>query len=521
MERVLWAAADGGWAVIRVKTATGPVLVVGPLGTVAALETEQPFASFEGAYEQHPTHGWQFKATGVLLSSPRTAEGIRMYLASSGVKGIGAAMAARIVDHFGLETTAILETSPERLAEVPGIGAAKAEGLAEAWRADAGGRALSILLRGLGLSARLAARIRERFGDDAWRVVTTEPYRLAEEVRGIGFQIADRLALAQGLPADPPDRQEAAARHVVQRATEEGHTHLPAQLVADGLKRLDVPVPDVGAVLDRLVGGRRLREVGEPDARAVAVPDVADAEERIAVQLALRSAAAPAGDAATLLADAERFAGLVLDDTQRAAVLAAATRPVSVITGGPGTGKTTLVRVLLRVAAQRGETWALASPTGRAEQAARRGHRPRGVHAAPPARVPARHRPLRPQRREPAGGRRPRRRRDVDGRRAPARRAARRGARAPASSSSATPTSSRRSRARCCATWSTATSSRWSPRSRSAAAPASSPSSRCSGTPCATASPGGPTRSGSSPWAAPSPTCRTPASCATPVRSWP
>jgi exodeoxyribonuclease V alpha subunit len=381
VERVLWAAADGSWAVLRVRTATGPVLVVGPLGTVASLQDEQPFASFEGRYEQHPTHGWQFRSTGVLLSSPRTEEGLRLYLASSGVRGIGPQLAARIVDHFGLETTTILETAPERLAEVPGIGAARALAVAEAWRADAGGRALSILLRGLGVSARLATRIRERYGDDAWKVVTTEPFRLAEEIRGIGFAIADRIARAQGMPADHPDRQEAAARHVVQRATEDGHCFLPVEAVAQGLAQLDVPVADVGEVLDRLVGQGRLREVGD-EARAVAVPELAAAEERIAVQLALRAEAAGAAPVDALLDEAEGFAGLALDPTQREAVIAAATRPVSVVTGGPGTGKTTLVRVLLRLAAQRGETWALASPTGRAAKrlAEATGHEASTIH---------------------------------------------------------------------------------------------------------------------------------------------
>lgn len=371
VERVLWAKDDGSWAILKVDATRGPTTVVGALGHIADLVLEgdeKPFASFEGTFERHATHGHQFKATSVLLNAPRTDDGLRRYLASAGVRGIGATMATRIVDWFGSETTSILETTPERLGEVPGIGAKRAEALAEAWREAAGGRALSILLRGLGLSARRVVDIQRRYGDDAYLVVTTQPYRLAEEVRGIGFAIADQLARAQGMPDDHPDRQAAAVRHVVSRATDDGHCFLPAADIADGLRRLGVPCPDLGPVLDRLAGEGRLIDVGD-ETRAVAVPKLAGAELAVAEGLALR----PEGDANVDTADvdrriaaAEQRVGLELDPTQRAAVRAAATQPLTVITGGPGTGKTTLVRVLLAVVEGAGAQWSCASPTGRA-----------------------------------------------------------------------------------------------------------------------------------------------------------
>lgn len=368
VERVLWAAADGGWAVLRVATTAGPLVVVGPLGTVAADmdDGDPPFASFEGTFEQHASHGHQFRASAVLLESPRTEAGLRLYLGSGGVRGIGPSMAARIVHRFGLDTTRILEHEPERLSEVPGIGEARAAAIVEAWQADAGTRALTILLRGLDVSPRLVTRIRERYGEAAWAVVSGEPYRLAEEVRGIGFAIADRVARAQGLPADHPDRVAAAVRHVVDRATDDGHTCLPVDAIRAGLARLDVPAVEVEPVLDRLVGEGRLVEV-DVEPRALATPAMDQAERSIAGHVATRLAAPPTEEALDdALADAERWAGLQLDASQRDAVLRAATRPVSVITGGPGTGKTTLVRVLLRLAEAQGERWLLASPTGRA-----------------------------------------------------------------------------------------------------------------------------------------------------------
>ncbi|MCB9681596.1 MAG: ATP-dependent RecD-like DNA helicase [Alphaproteobacteria bacterium] len=368
VERVLWAAQDGGWAVLRVLTTEGSMIVVGALGTLADLvsDGEAPFASFEGELEQHPSHGWQFKATGMLLSSPRTEAGVRLYLGSSGVHGIGPAMANRIVAHFGDQTTHVLEKEPERLGEVPGIGAKRAASIAEAWAADAGGRALTILLRGLGLSPRLVGRIRDRFGDDAFAVVTGQPYRLAEEVGGIGFALADRIARGQGLPPDHPDRIAAAVRHVVQRASDDGHCFLPVRAIARGLDRLGVPSDAVDTAVDRLVAEARLEHVDRTDEPAVAVPELADAERLVASLLAERSRLVDDAEVDDLIDEAEDHARLRLDPSQRDAVRRAATAGVSVVTGGPGTGKTTLVRVLLAVAAARGQVWGLASPTGRA-----------------------------------------------------------------------------------------------------------------------------------------------------------
>ncbi len=369
VERVLWVADDRGWAVIRVRTAEGSTMVVGPIGAVADVADELPFASFEGEHEHHPLHGWQFKASGMLLSSPRTEAGIRLYLASSGVKGIGGALADRIVDHFREQTTTILESTPERLAEVPGIGAKKAAALAESWRADAGGRALSILLRGLGLSPRLVGRVRARYGDEAWAVVHSAPYRLAEEISGIGFGIADKLALGQGMAKDAPERVQAAIAHVVSRAQDEGHCHLPEPEIPPALERLDVPARDVSAAIDALLDRGVLVDVSDGDTRLLADPDLAFAEERVLAGLALRGMGdAPDDLDDALLARAEAAVGITLDPGQRDAVRLAATSPFSVITGGPGTGKTTLVKVLLHLAGARGETWSLASPTGRASR---------------------------------------------------------------------------------------------------------------------------------------------------------
>lgn len=362
VDRVRWRSADGAFAVLTVTSAQGPLTVVGPLGLVADLEEDHPFVAFEGSFERHRDHGHQFKATSAVVGSPRTREGVALYLA--GVPGIGPGMAWRIVKHFGDDTLTLLESDPSRLQEIGGIGPARAEALAAAWAADAGTRGLTILLRGLGVSARLVQRIRERFGDEAYDVVTRRPYHLAETIRGIGFLLADRLARTQGLPPDDPARVQAAVLHVLRRTTDDGHCYVGLDDLERGLSRLDVPTAGLADAVDAVRGRGTLIELGGTP-RRFTTPELDEAEAAVAGHLRTRAVQAhPVADDA--IDDAERFAGVTLDPSQRAAVAQALGHGVAVITGGPGTGKTTLVRVLLRVVVERGETWALASPTGRA-----------------------------------------------------------------------------------------------------------------------------------------------------------
>lgn len=368
VERVLWVAADGNWAVLKVRSRLEERIVVGPLGGLAEAvrEGEPPFVSFEGEKEDHSDHGVRFKATSYLVGSPQTLDGIKQYLSSAGVKGVGPMIARRIVDHLGVETTRVLEEDPHRLAEVPGVGEQRAIAIAAAWAEDAGRRALSILMRSLGIAGRTEARVRERYGDSAFRVVTREPYRLAREVSGIGFLTADRIARAQGLSLDDPARLAAALQHVVERAADEGHTVVPRALVERGLARLDVPAPNLDDALRQCSGEGWLVEVqweGEP---AWCTPALFEASTTSAAFLAQRRTIVVPPVREEEIREVEREVGIELDPSQRAAAMTVLSAAVAVVTGGPGTGKTTLVKVLLRWAARRGETWLLASPTGRA-----------------------------------------------------------------------------------------------------------------------------------------------------------
>ncbi|MFT4626186.1 MAG: exodeoxyribonuclease V alpha subunit [Myxococcota bacterium] len=369
LRRVLWASERSGYAVVRVETTAGAqITAVGPLAALQDFEAGA-FVSLEGSWEDHADHGVQLRVEGFLTSDPRTIEGIEIYLGSAGIRGIGPAIAKRIVARFGLETPRILTESPQRLREVSGIGAKKVKALCAKWSEDERSRAVIMTLRGLGLPARHVNAILERYGSRAGDVVTRTPYELAETIRGVGFRTADRLARTQGLPRDDPARVRAAVLHVLDRERNSGHCYLPRRIVRRAVSELDVPVDALDDAIETAESeGRAVVEPAEdPEHDRVWEAWMFDAEARVASEIRRRVASAvgspPVADEITT---AEQFVGVTLDPTQRLAVAQAVTGGVCVITGGPGTGKTTLVRVLLRVLRERGEEWSLASPTGRA-----------------------------------------------------------------------------------------------------------------------------------------------------------
>jgi len=363
LQRVLWASATSGYAVVRLAGVDDASFVA--VGMLADLvdHAEGAFLALEGGWEDHPVHGRQFRCSGTLHGSPRSLEGMRLYLASSGVKGVGPKMAEALVEHFGLATPRVLATEPHRLQEVSGIGPAKAQAIRTAWARDEEGRALAMTLRGLGVSQRLVQRIRDRYGDRAPQVVRREPYRLAEEIRGIGFRTADALARQLGLPPDDPARQQAAVAHVLDQASVDGHCYTPREQLDAMVGALGVPTEG----LDEAVRGAEGRGRVVVEGERLWPTHLFDAELGVARELRRLVAAAgrPVDDAA--IERAEAWEGVQLDPTQRKAVRLALGGGVVVITGGPGTGKTTLLRVLVRVVVERqGATWLLGSPTGRA-----------------------------------------------------------------------------------------------------------------------------------------------------------
>lgn len=387
LERVVWAADDGGYAVVRVRTPSGSVTAVGELALLADEAESDDFVAVEGRWEEHEIHGRQFRATGYLQGLPRTLEGLVLYLSQAGIPGVGKTMAKRIVAKFGVSSLQILAEEPDRLSEVSGLGPARIEAIRERWEHDERGSALAVRLRGLGLSGRIVQRIRERYQDRAAAVVARTPYRLSQEIAGVGFRTADQLAREQGLPLDDPSRLRAAAHYALQRAESEGHCYLDRERLNRAVVALGVPADDLDAALDQVLSERRMiiEPAGPPPDDLFELPPphphdrlwlpaLYNAEVEVAEAVMARAGDGGAGSDVdpervdAEIARAEHFESVTLGEAQRRAVHLALSGGMVVVTGGPGTGKTTLLRVLLRAVRERGGDWALASPTGRASR---------------------------------------------------------------------------------------------------------------------------------------------------------
>ena len=208
------------------------------VGTLPDLQPGEAIVA-HGWWRNDPKHGWQFQAAEYRTTLPATVQGMKRYLGSGLVKGIGPVNAGRIVDAFGETTFAVIDETPDRLTEVPGIGPVRAGRIAPTWEEQRHIREVMAALQSYGLSTSLAVRIYKRFGNDSTRVITAEPYRLAREVWGIGFKTADTIARAVGIAADAPERLQAGTLHALGQAADDGHTLLPRNvLVTDAAELL-------------------------------------------------------------------------------------------------------------------------------------------------------------------------------------------------------------------------------------------------------------------------------------------
>ncbi|WP_211267108.1 SF1B family DNA helicase RecD2 [Nonomuraea candida] len=393
LERVTYANEETGYTIARVATErTGAELltVVGPLLGAQVGESLQ----LHGRWTSHPRYGRQFEVWSYTTVLPATVQGIRRYLGSGLIKGIGPKMAERIVDHFGTGTLEVIEQHPERLAEVPGLGPKRTKMIAAAWEEQKIIKEVMIFLQGVGVSTSIAVRIFKQYGDTSINVVRTQPYKLADDVWGIGFRTADTIAQAVGIPHDSPERVKAGLRYTLSQAADDGHCYLPApNLVADAVKILDVPAELVTACLEELVADEGVvREpvpAGEAVLPAVYLPPFHRAETALAAGLLtlLRSG----HDRLKAFADvdwerAETWlhgqTGAELATEQRQAVRLALTEKVAVLTGGPGCGKSFTVRSIVLLARAKRAKVILAAPTGRAAKrlAELTGHEATTVH---------------------------------------------------------------------------------------------------------------------------------------------
>ncbi|APY88262.1 ATP-dependent RecD-like DNA helicase [Streptomyces alfalfae] len=380
LERITYANEETGYTVARVDTGRGGGDLLTVVGSLLGAQVGESLR-MQGRWGSHPQYGKQFTVENYTTVLPATIQGIRRYLGSGLIKGIGPVMADRITTHFGVDTLDVIETEPKRLVEVPGLGPKRTRMIAAAWEEQKAIKEVMVFLQGVGVSTSIAVRIYKKYGDASISVVRNEPYRLAADVWGIGFLTADRIAQAVGIPHDSPDRVKAGLQYALSQSTDQGNCYLPEErLIADAVKLLQV---DTGLVIDCLADLAReeegvVRETlpapdGGDDVTAVYLVPFHRAELSLAAQL-LRLLKTPDDrmpafrdvDWDRALAWLAKRTGAQLAPEQQEAVRLALTRKVAVLTGGPGCGKSFTVRSVVELARAKKAKVVLAAPTGRA-----------------------------------------------------------------------------------------------------------------------------------------------------------
>ena len=368
VERVTFHNAETGFCVLRVKVRGQRDLAT--LVGHAALVSAGEFVSASGTWVNDRTHGLQFRAAFLKATAPTTLEGIEKYLGSGMIRGIGPVYAKKLVRAFGEAVFDLIEQEPGRLREVTGIGPKRAERIVAGWAEQKVIREIMLFLHSHGVGTSRAVRIYKTYGPEAVRVVSEDPYRLARDIRGIGFRTADKIAGRLGIEPTAMVRVRAGVSFALAEAMEEGHCGLPEeQLVALTRELLEVPEDLVGTALGlELEAGGVVADTLDGQ-RCVFLAGLHRAEREIAERLRRLAAGAPpwpAIDAERAIPWVEGQTGLALAESQKAAVRLALRSKALVVTGGPGVGKTTLVNSILKIVAAKGPGIALCAPTGRA-----------------------------------------------------------------------------------------------------------------------------------------------------------
>ncbi|MET8577199.1 ATP-dependent RecD-like DNA helicase [Streptomyces sp. NPDC005012] len=390
LERVTYANEENGYTVARVDTGrgSGPGELLTVVGALLGAQVGESLR-MEGRWGSHPQYGKQFHVENYTTVLPATVQGIRRYLGSGLVKGIGPVFADRITRHFGLDTLKVIEEEPERLIEVPGLGPKRTGRIAAAWEEQKAIKEVMLFLQSVEVSTSIAVRIYKKYGDASISVVKNQPYRLAADVWGIGFLTADKIARSVGIPHDSPERVKAGLQYALSQSADQGNCFLPEErLIADAVKLLQV---DTGLVIECLAelagpgpdgeepGVVREKVPGPEDGTAaglvtgVYLVPFHRAEQALASRLLrlLRTGDDRMPwfrevDWARALGWLRTRTGAELAPEQEAAVRLALTEKVAVLTGGPGCGKSFTVRSIVELARAKQAKVVLAAPTGRA-----------------------------------------------------------------------------------------------------------------------------------------------------------
>lgn len=367
IDHVIFRNEDNGYTVMVLKGVEGE----DELTCVGSFPVLNQGATVEvtGSYIQHHIYGKQFQASTMVEKMPEDALAMERYLGSGSIKGIGAALAGRIVRHFGKDTLRIVEDEPERLAEVKGISEKKAREIAAQIEEKSDMRKVMMFLQKYGISLNLGAKIYQKYGDSVYSVLQENPYRLAEDISGVGFKIADEIASRIGIHTDSDYRIRSGMLYTLLQATGEGHVYLPKEeFFARSSRLLGVDTSYMEKHLMDLAMDRKIIQKQKEEQILVYPTQYYYLELNTARMLQELNVLCPEDEKLVngRLVQIEKETGTVLDEMQKKAVTEAASHGLFVLTGGPGTGKTTTINAIIRFFEGEGADLRLAAPTGRA-----------------------------------------------------------------------------------------------------------------------------------------------------------
>jgi exodeoxyribonuclease V alpha subunit len=367
VESIVFYNPDNGYAVCRFALENGDIVTI--VGSFPPLSPGE-MLTVHGQWELNLRFGRQFKVERFTLTLPASAAGVEKFLASGLIRGIGPVLASRIVTKFGAETIDLLTRDPGRLREVEGVGAVKLKEIRKSWEEHQDIRDLIMFLQEHNVSTNLATKIYRQYGDKSFTVLKTNPYQLSLDIWGVGFKTADQIALKLGMDPGSIERVKAYILYILEKDNEQGHIFsLSSEVTAKCAADLEAEEEKAGRALDELLQGKMVvREELGADA-ALYLPFFYQAQEEVARalhRLAEFPCAPPPVDLDEALAGAEKDLGLRFSDLQRRAVRESFEKKILVITGGPGTGKTTIIRSVVDIFEKAGKTVILAAPTGRA-----------------------------------------------------------------------------------------------------------------------------------------------------------
>jgi exodeoxyribonuclease V alpha subunit len=381
VEDIIFHNPDTGWTVLSLrpgtsnpKTIDDEIVVVGKLLELQPGET----VKFSGSWTVHKDYGQQFKAETMHLVTT-TSDSVERYLASGLIDGIGKKTAHQILEHFGANAIEILDTSPSRVGEVPGINASRAKMISASWAEQRRSRKVMLFLQNYGITAALAHKIYETYGDDTIKEIEKNPYQLAMDVEGVGFKVADEIAQAMGLSNDAPPRIRAGILYTLSTLSSEGHTYAPRPFAVEkAAEILGVPRENCETAITALLRQKDLKVIKSKSGPSgnleclylpMAFENETGAAEKLRAMAGSKTSALKGIKTFNWKSFFESLAktnSITLTEQQQDAVHAALTNKICVLTGGPGTGKTTTLRSVIRALDSIKAEYILASPTGRA-----------------------------------------------------------------------------------------------------------------------------------------------------------